>query len=172
MIMQAVILPFCYIGEQVLNPAGPIPPVFKWYIIVLIVLFFLGLIGKLLLRATPIAWQVSDEVVKAFEGREIQTRDLPSEFRFITHETTLQEVLDKFGKPSRAVKVAIDANAGLGYALVSSGTGPALISTLEYHLPYHAAVIVMPEFPFEPPNRIRAVYYRPIQRELAAELDD
>ena len=42
-----------------------------------------------------------------------------------------------------------------------------MIVTYEYDLPYHAAVIVMPEFPFELQSRIRAVFYRPIQGELA-----
>lgn len=96
---------------------------------------------------------------------------LPGEFRFITHESTLQEVLDKLGKPSRVVKVPISSDSGLGHALVSSNTGEAKIVTYEYDLAYHAAVIVMPEFPFEPQNRIRAVFYRPIQRELAEATD-
>jgi hypothetical protein len=133
------------------------------------VLLGLGIVSKLILRATPVAYAVADEIAKTFEAREIQTRELPSEFRFITHETTLQEVLDRLGKPSREVKVPINAEAGLGYALVSSGTGPAVIQTFEYELPYRAAVIVMPEFPFARENRIRAVFYRPIQRDLEDE---
>jgi hypothetical protein len=65
------------------------------------------------------------------------------------------------------VKVPISAERGLGYALASSNTSAATIVTFEYDLPYHAAVIVMPEFPFEQQSRIRAAFYRPIQPELA-----
>src|SRR5262249_40518023 len=52
----------------------------------------LGIISKFVLRATPVAYAVADEIAKAFETREIQTQQLPSEFRFITHAVTLQEV--------------------------------------------------------------------------------
>ena len=132
--------------------------------------FVIGIVLKFLIRKTPVAWSFSKDVVNAFEAREIQAQQCPSEFRFITHDTTLQEVIDKVGMPTRRVKVAINPDAGLGYALASSGL-PALILTFEYDLPYMSAVIVMPEFPFEPENRIRAVYYRPIQRELAEAMD-
>ena|GEM_PF-3378549 len=131
------------------------------------IMFVLGLISKLLIRTTPVAHVVAEELAQTFEKRELQLDHLPTEFRFITHETTLQEVIDKAGDPSRVVKVPINPERGLGYALVSSGSGAATIVTYEYNLPYHAAVIVMPEFPFEPESRIRAVFYRPIQQELA-----
>jgi hypothetical protein len=104
---------------------------------------------------------------QAFENREIRAEELPPEFRFITHDTKLQEVIDKLGKPSRILKVPINAGRGLGYALVSSNTGNAAIVVYEYDLPYHAAVIVMPEFPFDMQNRIRAVFYRSIQPDFA-----
>jgi hypothetical protein len=134
-------------------------------------MFALGVIAKLLIRVTPVAAVVSGEVAQAFENREIRTEELPPEFRFITHDITLQEIIDKLGKPSRIVRVPISAEGGLSYALVSSNTGNAAIVTYEYDLPYHAAVIVLPEFPFEIQNRIRAVFYQPIQRELAEATD-
>ena len=118
------------------------------------------------MRRTPVAFAVIPDVVKAFEAREIPAAGLPSEFRFITHETRLEEVLEKLGKPSRIVKLPINRDAGLGYALVSSGTGAPAILTFEYDLPYRGAVIVMPEFPFERQNRIRAVFYQPIKSEI------
>jgi hypothetical protein len=133
--------------------------------------FVLGVIGKLIIRITPVATVVSREVAQAFENREIPTEELPPEFRFITHEMRLQEVINKLGEPSRIVRVPISAERGLGYALVSSNTSNASIVTYEYDLPYHAAVIVMPEFPFEMQNRIRAVLYRSIQRDLAEATD-
>jgi hypothetical protein len=134
-------------------------------------IFALGIIGKLIIRITPVAAAVSREVAQAFENREIPTEELPPEFSFITHDMRLQVVIDKVGKPSRIVRVPISAERGLGYALVSSNTSNASIITYEYDLPYHAAVIVMPEFPFEMQNRIRAVFYRSIQCDLAEATD-
>lgn len=129
------------------------------------------MIGKLIIRVTPVALVVSRELAQAFENREIQSNNLPKEFRFITRDTILKEIIDKIGEPSRVVEIPISAEHGLGYALVSSKTGRAMIVTYEYDLPYHAAVIVMPEFPFEQQSRIRAVFYRPIQSELAGTTD-
>ncbi len=147
------------------------PLVFRRFIWFFGIMFALGIIAKLIIRVTPVAAVVSGEVAQAFENREIRTEELPPEFRFITHDIRLQEVIDKLGKPSRIVRVPISAESGLGYALVSSNTSNAAIVTYEYDLPYHAAVIVLPEFPFEMQNRIRAVLYRPIQRDLAEATD-
>jgi hypothetical protein len=147
------------------------PPAFRRFLWLFGIMFALGIIAKLIIRVTPVAAAVSGEVAQAFENREIPTGELPPEFRFITHDITLQNVIDKLGKPSRIVRVPISAESGLGYALVSSNTSNAAIVTYEYDLPYHAAVIVMPEFPFELQNRIRAVFYRPIQRDLAETTD-
>ena len=147
------------------------PPVFRRFLWFFGIMFALGIIAKLIIRVTPVAAAVSGEVAQAFENREIRTEELPPEFRFITHDITLQEVIDRLGKPSRIVRVPISAEAGLGYALVSSNTSDAAIVIYEYDLPYHAAVIVMPQFPFEMQNRIRAVFYRPIQRDLAETTD-
>lgn len=129
--------------------------------------FAIGIIAKVIIRLTSVAAVVSREVAQAFENREIHTEELPPEFRFITHDMRLQEVIDKLGEPSRILKVPINAERGLGYALVSSNTSDAAIVAYEYDLPYHAAVIVMPEFPFDMRNRIRAVFYRSIQPDLA-----
>ena len=147
------------------------PPEFRRFLWIFGVIFALGIISKLLIRVTPVAAVVAREVAQAFENREIRTAELPTEFRFITHDTLLQEVIDKMGKPSRIVRVPISSESGLGYAMVSSKTSNAAIVTFEYDLPYHAAVIVMPEFPFETQNRIRAVFYRPIQRDLSEATD-
>jgi hypothetical protein len=133
--------------------------------------FVVGIISKLLIRVMPVAATVAGEVAQAFENHEIHSEELPSEFRFITHHSTLREIIDNVGNPSRVVRVPISAESGLGYALVSSNTSKAEIVTYEYDLPYHAAVIVMPEFPFELQNRIRAVFYRSIQRDLAEATD-
>jgi hypothetical protein len=152
------------------NPSYAQPKVplsFRGFLWFFGIILALGIIGKVIIRRTPVAAVVSREVAQAFENREIRAEELPPEFRFITHDTKLQEVIDKLGKPSRILKVPINAGRGLGYALVSSNTGNAAIVVYEYDLPYHAAVIVMPEFPFDMQNRIRAVFYRSIQPDFA-----
>jgi hypothetical protein len=152
--------------QSVLRPTK-VPLSFRGFLWFFGIILALGIIGKVIIRRTPVAAVVSREVAQAFENREIRAEELPPEFRFITHDTKLQEVIDKLGKPSRILKVPINAGRGLGYALVSSNTGNAAIVVYEYDLPYHAAVIVMPEFPFDMQNRIRAVFYRSIQPDFA-----
>jgi hypothetical protein len=156
------------------NPSyaeAKVPAEFRFFAWFFGITIALGIVSKFIIRRTPVAVYVSKELAKAFADREIETQKLPNEFRFITHETTLQGVIDKLGEPSRVVKIPISSETGLGYALESSKSGEARIVTYEYDLAYHAAVIVLPEFPFETQNRIRAVYYRPIQRELAEATD-
>ncbi len=147
------------------------PAAFKWWVWILGSVLVLGVIGKLLVRITPVAAVVANDVRAAFDSRHLEADKLPVEFRFITHQATLEEVIRRAGTPSRVVKVPISAESGLGYALVSSETGPPLIKIYEYDLPYHAAVIIIPEFPFEPQSRIRAVFFRQIQPDLAATTD-
>ncbi len=80
------------------NPsyAEPRPPRFFWpYLKFLGVMFVLGVVSKLIIRFTPVARVVAHEVADFFEKREIAVEKAPPEFRFITHETTLQEVIDK-----------------------------------------------------------------------------
>ena len=156
------------------NPsyAEPQAPRFFWpYLKFLGLVVLLGSVTKLLIRFTPVTAVVADEVTSAFRKREITIEKAPPEFRFITHQTTLEEVIAKAGKPSRVVRVPIAAESESGNPLASTKTPRAVIVTYEYALPYHAAVIVMPEYPFEMQNRIRAVFYRPIQRELSETTD-
>jgi hypothetical protein len=155
------------VGAEVLNPAGPMPSIFKWYLVIFIGLLILGAIGGLLIRIIPVGLAEYDDVIKAFAEREISISRLPSDFHFITHETTLQEVIDRLGPCSRVVRLPVDPGSGLGYAFAATKGGRPAIVTFEYHLPYHAAAIVMPEYPFEPQNRIRAVFYRPLQVDLS-----
>lgn len=147
------------------------PPEFRLFLWLLGIIIAIGIASKRLVRVTPIAAFVANEVAQAFENRELRAEQLPSEFRFITHDTTLERVIEKAGPPSRIVKVPISAKSGYGYAMVSSQTSDAAIVTYEYDFPYYAAVIVMPEFPFQLQNRIRAVFYRPFQRKMAEEID-
>jgi hypothetical protein len=139
----------------------------KWEFWIIGILIVLGIISGLLLRIVPVGIVKYNDVLAAYAAREIATQRLPSEFHFITHDTTLQEVIDRLGPCSREVRLPVDPESGLGYAFAPTKSGGAAILTFEYHLPYHAAAIVMPEYPFEPQNRIRAVFYRPLQRDLA-----
>ena len=87
-----------------------------------------------------------EEALRAtYRASEIPTADLPSDFRFITRGTTLQQVIEQAGPPSRTKAIELDGNA---------------LSVFEYELPARGAVVVMPELPFEPESRVRAVLYR------------
>jgi len=154
-------------GYPSYNPSMPMPAVFKWEFRLLGILVIVGIASALLLRIIPIGIQKYDDVLRAFARREISTGQLPAEFRFITHQTTLEEVFARIGPCSREAWLPVQVEEGWGSRFAMTKSGKAAFLTFEYHLPYHAAVIVMPEYPFTPDNRIRAVYFRPLQRELA-----
>lgn len=156
-----------FTGNPSYDPTLRMPSLFKWELWILGILIVLGIISGLLLRIVPVGIVKYDDVLAAYAAREISTQQLPSEFHFITHDTTLLEVIDRLGPCSRKVRLPVDPESGLGYAFAPTKSGGAAILTFEYHLPYHAAAIVMPEYPFEPQNRIRAVFYRQLQRDLA-----
>jgi hypothetical protein len=90
------------------------------------------------------------KVLEAYARRQIQTTELPSDFRFITHDTTLAEVTAKLGLASRVVELALQHRDG----------DTEHFMAYEYDLPYESAVIVMPQRPFEPGDKIRAVSVR------------
>ncbi len=71
-------------------------------------------------------------------------------FRFITHDTTLQQVIDRLGPASRVVELALRHRDG----------DTEHFKAHEYDLPYNAAVVVMPQRPSEAEDKIRAVYMR------------
>jgi hypothetical protein len=154
-------------GYPSYNPSMPMPSIFKWEFRVLGILIIFGIASGLLIRIIPVGIQKYDNVLHVFARREISAERLPSEFQFITHETTLQEIIDRLGPCSREAWLPIDLEAELGSHFAVTKSGKRAILTFEYHLPYHAAVVAMPEYPFAPENRIRAVFYRPVQRELA-----
>jgi hypothetical protein len=115
----------------------------------------------------PAGFMVYKDALAVYAARDIPSRQLASEFHFITHETTLKEVFDKVGPCSREVKLPVDSSAVAGFGFVETARGGAAILTFEYDLPYSAAVIIMPEYPFEPSDRIRAVFYRALNADLA-----
>jgi hypothetical protein len=65
------------------------------------------------------------------------TNGIPAQFAFITTNTTLQQVIDRVGKYDRV-----------------RGSG---VLYYEYDLSDGSAVLVSPEWPFQPTNRIRGV---------------
>jgi len=105
------------------------------------------------------------KIMDIYASRQIPTRKLPPDFRFITNDTILHEVVERVGPWTGMWKLPVDEDTSAGYAALESESGTALIVAYEYELPYHAAVILLPEYPFGPDDRIRAVYYRPPQRD-------
>lgn len=143
------------------------PPALKWdfriWLIVAAIVFVYGAIRK--------SKSVRDEdkaLLDAYVEKRLQTRQLP-EFQFITHETTLQEVIDKLGKPSRTRELCFDSIVGPKTAAAHDVSGVS-IGVSEYDLPYNAAAIVMPDYPGQPENKIRAVFYRAAQDEEGLKL--
>ena len=90
------------------------------------------------------------KVLEAYARRQIQTTELPSDFRFITHDTTLAEVTAKLGPASRVVELALQHRDGDTEHFMAH----------EYDLPYEAAVVVLPQRPFGLDDKIRAVSVR------------
>jgi hypothetical protein len=64
-----------------------------------------------------------------------QPQELPQEFRFITRESTVQEVVDSVGPYTRVTETALVC----------------------YDLPSGGALFLFPEPPFSPANRIRGI---------------
>ena len=102
----------------------------------------------------------TNSLLKAFAKREIATDGVPIEFRFIDHDLTLREVIDRLGPPSRMQIVSVRPGQKRGADYIVGDDGGPAIAVAEYELPNESAVIVMPEYPFERENQIRAVYYR------------
>ena len=73
--------------------------------------------------------------------RRVDPRDLPLEFRFISDDTTVQDVVAKTGPYSRTS----ETENGLCY---------------EWDMPYHSAVLIFPERPCNPESKIRVIYFR------------
>ena len=111
----------------------------------------LGGAGFLVLRRARSVQSERKELLDAYNAGAIPTEELPPDFQFITGETTLQTVSDKAGPHSRLTKLSVRAG---------SDQQAASVPAFQYELPEHGAVIVMPEHPFQPDSRVRAVVYR------------
>jgi hypothetical protein len=112
-------------------------PEAKW---VFIAIFLLLVVIKLT-RQFLFALNQGRELLEVYKKGEIVAVDLPAEFRFIRHETTVKEVIEKLGPYSCVTEV-----------------GKA--RAFQYDLPSRAAVIVFPEHADEADSPIRAVCLR------------
>jgi hypothetical protein len=128
----------------------------KWLVIGSILSMSLFMVARKFLRDVD----TYRDALRAYARLKIDTIDLPSEFRFITHETTLADVSNRLGLASRVTELALPHCDGDVEHFMAH----------EYDLPYEAAVIVMPQRPFEPDDKIRAVSLRkrPNEDELFA----
>jgi hypothetical protein len=122
-------------------------------------LFILAAVILGFIARKHLAKEEVDGLLDAYLRRRLQTTGL-SEFQFISHETTHQQVIDQVGEPSRRWELYFDALVGPEKA-AAYGVSGLSIKVVEYSLPYGAAAIVMPEYPGELEDKIRAVYYRP-----------
>lgn len=127
----------------------------KFYLFIAIAILFLGGLGR---RAWAHAGGIS--LVKAFNAREIATAQIPAEFRFITEETTLQDVIDRVGKPTSLQPLSVNPGQIRASELIVGADGGAAIVVAVYELPNGAAVAIVPEYPFELESRIRTAVYR------------
>ena len=136
-----------------------VPPELKW-----IGKFYLGiaLLSILLCGLGKRAWAHTRgiSVVQAFNTREIATCELPAEFRFITRETTLQEVISRVGEPTSLQPMSVDLQQIKTSDLVVGVDGGPAIVVAEYELPDGSAVLLVPEYPFELDCRIRTAVCR------------
>lgn len=115
------------------------------------------------IRKSRSARSEDQALLDTYANKCLQTKRLP-EFQFITHETTVQDVIDKLGDPARTRALSFDSIVGARKAAAHNVSGIS-IGVLEYDLPYGAAVVVMPDFPGLLENKIRAVFYRGAQDE-------
>ena len=113
------------------------------------------------IRGQRWAKEENTSIFDAYMGKALQNKNMP-EFEFITHDTTVQEVIAKLGPPSQRRDLALDSVAGKKLAPEYRVEGIS-IPVLEYDMPYNAAFMVMPEYPGKPEDKIRAVFYRGAQ---------
>jgi hypothetical protein len=154
------------------NPSYPsdfkAPRSVKW------LLWFYGLCAFVLLGLTRLVRRGGRALayrgmLDHYRTRKIAAGNLPHEFRFITHDVTLQQVGDRLGSPSRFLHLVIPEASPPGFSFVTTSSGRPAIIVAEYQMPYHAPVYVMPEFPFEMTSKIRAVFQGQLQVESLVE---
>lgn len=115
--------------------AGMLWPPLGWALFIFGVVCWSGLTVDGIVRQRH-----SDPAALLADNRHWKKEELPEEFRFIEHDTTIRQIRDKIG-PHKHLR------------------GDGEIRALEYHLPYGSAVLVFPELPVEDSSRVRAVKF-------------
>src|SRR5438132_7639551 len=111
-------------------------PRIKWFVIPAMLAMALLIFARSFVRDV----KKYVDATHAYAHRGIDTATLPSTFRFITHDTTVQEVIDRLGPASRVIELALRQRDG----------DIEHFKAHEYELPYNAAVLIMPQRPFQP----------------------
>jgi hypothetical protein len=122
-------------------------PEAKWYFVALFVGLWLFVFARQFVGGVNQYREATD----AFVHHRIATAELPPDFRSLSHNKTLQEVIDEFGPPSRRFELRAPGR---------SGRRATKFVAYEYELPYEAAIVVMPQPPGDPNSKIQAVHYR------------
>src|SRR5205814_2617662 len=102
------------------------------FMIWLVILIVFSVLARI--RARRWTKEENNSVFDAYAGKNLQNMNLP-EFRFITHETTVQEVIAKLGEPSRRRKLSLDSVVEKQTVGAYHPIGLS-IRVLEYDLPY------------------------------------
>jgi hypothetical protein len=135
-------------------------PEAKWFFVGIFVVVWGGMLVFMFVRSFAGSVSGYRAIIGAYTHRRIDTAELPSDFRFISHDTTLAEIVQNLGPASRIVELPLPHRDGDVEHFMAH----------EYDLPYDAAVIIMPQRPFGPEDTIRAVCVRklPTEEELLA----
>jgi hypothetical protein len=102
-------------------------------VFVVLVIIWLSGFAQVLLRDIRVGSETERAVFA--DPKQWQPQELPQEFRFITRESTVQEVVDTVGPYTRVTE------SGL----------------VRYDLPSGGALFLFPEPPFAPTSRIRGI---------------
>ena len=76
-------------------------PQAKWYLVVLVLAPWLFLFARQFVGGVNEYRDATD----AFVRRRIVPAELPPDFRSLSHEKTLQQVIDEYGEPSRKIEL-------------------------------------------------------------------
>jgi len=145
-------------GEPSYSP-GAGAGFFKWWLILWPSLFVVLLIIRWI-RGVPTVLNQRSEMLDAFTRMKIPPR-LPADFAFISHDTSVCELVQRVGPCSREINFAVSPDEVSNYPLIETKNGGSAIRTLVYDLPDSDSLIVLPEYPFQDTSVIRAVYRWP-----------
>ena len=123
-----------------------------------------GLVIYGLVRGMRTSLRERSDLLEAYATSEMPTGELPSDFRFINHETSLEEVTTAAGPYSRMTRIVLNRKTAARLGIPLNELGATSIAAFSYELPNGAAVIVMPEYPSKPHDKIRAVWCRPARQ--------